>query len=690
MAKRDKNIQKKSALSFYKVLSMYALVPLVTVAIVLSISAVVIANQELEKQINNSMISAVKQIGASFDYSTQMTKTTMGAYASAPVIRDYLKNQGDDTLAEKAEQYTVDFFGNLEGFEGIYLANWDSKVLAHSSQAVVGQVMREGENLEELRTAMLNVDGVYNAGIITSPASGELIMSLYMPIFDGDTPIGYIGACTFVSSLASKFSDVSALGLSTAYTYVVSPDGTMLSHPNPEKIGQPVENEAVKKIVSDLANGIHPETTCIEYLFKGTAKYASYYVDEEETYIIVVTADETDVETSTRRIRHFVIFIVVLGVILFGATSLVVARIIGKPLVELAKVTEVLSTGDISVQCSAKSHIRETATVVEGFQKLTDALRDALGNVIESATSLQTAIVSVDEMTAGNVNSVTQINEAINEVSATSQTVAESAQHMADKNLILERNVENLNQNVAILLDTAQTMKTANGEASECMRSVYDGSRDSVSAMQNISAKVNETNKAVENISKAVVAIESIASQTNLLSLNASIEAARAGEAGRGFAVVADEIRSLADSSAESAQEIKVIIESIMALSKETVDISCEVTNVIEKEQSDIEATQKKFNELLEAIEGSLAEINKIKEMTVSLDSVKNDMVTAITELSAVSEELGASAEEVAASCHVVTGACTDTQASTQEMRAINEHMTEAIQFFKVDGEQSE
>ena len=695
MAKRDNNNkktkgQKKSKLSFYKVLNMYALIPLITVAVAMGISAIVISNQQLKMHINNSMISTVKQIGTAFDYSTQITKTTMAEYASAPVIQEYLKNQSDAGLAEKAEQYTLDFFGNLEGWEGIYLANWDSKVLTHPAPPVIGKVMREGERLEELRNAMLNADGVYNVGIINSPASGELIMSLYMPIYDGDTPIGYVGAGTFVNDVATKFADISALGLSTAYTYFVSPDGTMLSHPNPDKIGQPVENEAVKKLVADLANGIHPEIDCIEYMYKGIAKCASYYVDDEENYIAVVTADETDITASTKHIRNSVLVVVLIGVLLFGSASIVYASIIGKPLVLLCKATEKLSEGNVSVRCDAKSNIREIATVISSFQKLTAALSDSIGNVVESAASLREAIVSVDEMTAGNVESVSQINDAINEVSATSQTVAENAQHMADKNMVLERNVEDLNENVVILLDAAQTIKTVNTEASECMKSVYEGSKDSVRAIQNISTKINDTNKAVESISKAVVAIESIASQTNLLSLNASIEAARAGEAGRGFAVVADEIRSLADSSAESAQEIKVIIESIMTLSGETVEISDQVTNVISKEQADIEATQKKFNELLEAIDNSLAEINKIKGMTVSLDTVKNDMVTAITELSAVSEELGASAEEVAASCHIVTDACTDTQASTEEMRAINEHMTDAIQFFKIGEEKSE
>ena len=394
MAKRDNNnkktkCQKKSMLSFYKVLNMYALIPLITVAVALGISAIVISNQQLKMHINNSMISTVKQIGTAFDYSTQITKTTMAEYASAPVIQEYLKNQSDAGLAEKAEQYTLDFFGNLEGWEGIYLANWDSKVLTHPAPPVIGKVMREGERLEELRNAMLNADGVYNVGIINSPASGELIISLYMPIYDGDTPIGYVGAGTFVNDVATKFADVSALGLSTAYTYFVSPDGTMLSHPDPDKIGQPVENEAVKKLVADLANGIHPEIDCIEYMYKGIAKYASYYVDDEENYIAVVTADETDITASTKHIRNSVLVVVLIGVLLFGSASIVYASIIGKPLVLLCEATEKLSEGNVSVRYDAKSNIREIATVISSFQKLTAVLSDSIGNVVESAASLR-------------------------------------------------------------------------------------------------------------------------------------------------------------------------------------------------------------------------------------------------------------------------------------------------------------
>lgn len=675
---------KESNFTFQKLLSLYVLVPLIVVSLILGLAVIIIANSQIKKQVYSTMVSSICQIGNNFDYITETNGAAMAGFAEAPIIKEYLRDPNNAELGKKAQQYTLDYFETLDGFEAIYIATWESLVLTHPVSAVIGKPTRDGESLKNLQDAMLASGGVYNTGIITSPASGNQVMSLYYPIMDGNKPIGFVGAATYVDQIAGRISDISKLNLDTGYVYFVNNKGTMLSHPDPEKIGKPVENEAVKKVVAQLEAGEHPEPACVDYVYKGKKNYASYYVGKDEAYVAILTADESEVLAAIKYMKDATFIIVICCIVAFSTLSLSFAKVVAKPLTEVAKGIQTLGTGNLNVNCKTSSHVKETLSLVNGFNTLKKELQSSIGKVKESAEVLNAAIISVDDMTAGNVEAISQISDAITEVASTSQTIAYNTQNMAKESVELESRVENLNQNVSVLFDASQTIQVVNRDAAECMSSVYEGAKGSVEAVQSISEKVKETNTAIENVSKAISVIESIAGQTNLLSLNASIEAARAGEAGAGFAVVAMEIRNLADSSATAAKEIKGIIDNITTLSNETVDISNQVFEVIIRAQEDIETTQVKFNELLDSVELSLSEISKVKTMAVELDEIKTEMASHIMELSAISEELGASSEEVAASCQEVTGACTNTQASTEEMRAINENMIEAIDFFQL------
>lgn len=687
--KKSKSKNTQSKLNMRATLIMFALVPLVISSVIISLVLYNSSKTQITTYTHNSLVQIVEGVGNSFDSMANTNKAILKAYTSAPIIRQALKDKDNDMVKTRVKSFTDDYFSKLNGWEGIYLADWNSQVLAHPNAGAIGMVLREGDALTGLQNNILGAsDGVFNAGIMTSPASGQLIMSMYTPVLDEDgTPLGFAGCGFYVKGIAEGISDVSGLKLSSAYVYFVDKEGTMLFHPDESKIGNPVENAAVKGLVAKLAAGEHPAPDCVEYDYKGASKYAAYFVGENENYIAVLTADESDVLSGLFTLRRYTIIICIASILFFAALALLIERVISKPLIQISGSLEQLSTGDVTTQCNAKSHIKETVSIINAFKDLKDALSNSMRSVKDSAFVLNNAIVSVDGMTGNNVESVSQINMAINEVAQTSQSVAENAQTMAEKAADLGEDIEVLNDNVQKLFEESQTIKNANNDATECMKSVYAGANESVEAMQNISDKIAETNSAIAEIGTAVQAIESIASQTNLLSLNASIEAARAGEAGRGFAVVADEIRSLADSSAQSAKEIKQIIENVIVLSNGTVDISNRVFDVISKEQSDIEQAQDKFNVLSETVESSISEIDKIRQLTGQLDEIKVELSNTTTELGAISEELGASAEEVAASCQTVTDACSDTQNSTAEMRNINEDMSAAIDFFKLGEE---
>lgn len=687
MATNKTQTKKKtggSKLNMRITLILFALLPLIVSSLVISIVLYQESAKEMTTYTHNSLVQVIEGVGNSFDSMADTNRAILKAYTAAPIIQEAVKDPDNAVLHKKAQDFTADYFSKLNGWEGIYLADWNSKVIAHPNAGAVGMVLREGDSLAKLQESMLSAsDGVFNTGIMTSPASGQIIMSMYTPVIVDGEPMGFAGCGFYVKSIAEQLSDVSGLGLDSAYIYFVDKGGTMLYHPDEAKIGNPVENEAVKGLVARLAAGEHPEPGCVVYDYKGANKFAGYYVGNGEHYIAVLTADENDVLSVLGKIRNYAVIICLVCVVLFTILALAIERVISVPLVKISESLDRLSTGDVTAECNAKSHIKETVSIIKAFRTLKDALSTSMKSVKDSANVLNNAIISVDGMTGNNVESVSQINTAINEVAATSQSVAQNAQTMAEKAADLGNDIELLNENVQRLHEASQTIKNANNEATDCMNSVYSGANESVQAMRDISDKITETNTAISGIGTAVQAIESIAAQTNLLSLNASIEAARAGEAGRGFAVVADEIRTLADSSAESAKEIKQIIENVIVLSNGMVDISNRVSDVVNKEQTDIENAQDKFNVLSESVEASISEIERIREMAAQLDQIKVDLSNSTTELGAISEELGASAEEVAASCQTVTDACSDTQNSTAEMRNINEDMSAAIDFFK-------
>ena len=111
---------------------------------------------------------------------------------------------------------------------------------------------------------------------------------------------------------------------------------------------------------------------------------------------------------------------------LFGVSAILAAKGVVKPLGDMADATVVLSTGDVTAGCNSKSGIKEIQSVIHSFKVLREALMSSMSNVKSSASSLNTTIISVDDKTAKNVESITQINKAINEVSDTSQVVTDA------------------------------------------------------------------------------------------------------------------------------------------------------------------------------------------------------------------------------------------------------------------------
>lgn len=673
---------KSRTISFYTILLLLVLVPTITVSISLSIVMYNMTSREIRDSMNNSMVSYITEMGIAYDNTTETAKTIMRTFASNPDVISYLKNQDDTELGEKVQEYTKNYFGQLDGWEGIYLASWESKVLSHPTDSVVGRVMREGDRLKQLQDSMLSSDGVYNVGIINSPASGQLIMSMYMPVMDGNVPLGYVGAGTYVHDNIRPLDNADNIGLESAYTYVVDNQGTILYHPDSGKVGGMSENEALLEVLANLGNADSKNTGTISYVYNGVKKHAAYYVGEEQHYVAVFTTDEREILTNTKRNLNIMVISAGVLILFFSALAFIISKLIVKPLKKMVNVIEALSKGNTDVNTDVRTVVTESRNIRDSATDFKGALRGALGAVKNASLVLKDSIDDVRAKTVDNTDKVNQINTAISEISQTSQNVAQNAQDITEQTITLSDKIDILFKNVAELDKSAGLIKTNNENAAAQMSIVMAAAQSSVDAVDGIAEKIQETNLAIDEISKCVSVIEEISSQTNLLSLNASIEAARAGEAGKGFAVVAEEIRHLSDSTAESAQEIKQIIEKVVKLSEVTVDYANKVVRTTEEEQQNISDTQQQFAILSDAVTNSLDNIYDIKNVTDILENIKSHLVTATSNLGAIAEELGASAQEASANCHTVAQTCNDTELSTRMMQKADKDMMDDIEFF--------
>lgn len=444
-------------------------------------------------------------------------------------------------------------------------------------------------------------------------------------------------------------------GVESSYTYIVDSEGNMLYHPNKDKIGKSVENVVVKGYIQDLKSGIKHDTGVVEYDYNGSIKYAACYTEGNGRFILVVSADDNDVlKDSASLIVKVTAISLLIGIAAIVVVFIFIRKIVA-PLSYATNAVEELAALDFRVKN-------------EQQERRFAGLKDEVGNIMRAVLKLRgelTAVVTELKNQSGNLfeqsdslsksasdtmNNMKDTDRAVDEMANGATMLAQETQSASENVIEIGNMIDKVNDNTEELAKDADNMKELGENAENILRQLIAGQKEMVTHIGVVNDKTHEANKAAGKISEVVNLITEIASQTNLLSLNASIEATRAGEAGRGFAVVAENIKQLAEQTTSSAADIQNIIHDLEQKSGETVEKTEAVNNIVNKQSEDMKQTADILNQVITGITGLIDKIDSIAVSVENMDKSKENVVDVIGNLSSVSQENAASTEETSAS----------------------------------------
>lgn len=489
-------------------------------------------------------------------------------------------------------------------------------------------------------------------------------------------------------NLATHLSEVGLEDISSSYVYVVSPDGTMLYHPTPDKIGQPVENDVVKGVTADLQAGKKVENQVVSYEYKGAMKYAAYYVNDAADFILVVTADEDEIfEPVTAINRQGIIGLVGVFVICCTLAIIYVILSVVNPILKIHGLTEKIADMDFT-ESDVQIKLNKRNDEIGQMSKSFSVLREKLAEVVTGIRAECDALVeAADALHIGADNTSTtmeQVESAVMDIANGATSQASETQSASENVIYIGDMVKDASEKVDDLMVSAKQMKEANENAKTILTELRDISRKSDEYIDIIAKQTEITNESALKIGEATKLIADIASETNLLSLNASIEAARAGEQGRGFAVVASEIQKLAEQSTDSAKRIEDIISVLLQDSDKAVETMGQVKKILGQQTEHIQLTDKAFVDIQKGVEDSLDGMRVIAGKTQEMDKARVSVVDVVNNLTAIAEENAASTEETSASVAEVTTIVSDIADKTKHLNVIAEELEEKIAVFKL------
>ena len=400
-------------------------------------------------------------------------------------------------------------------------------------------------------------------------------------------------------------------------------------------------------------------------------KYVYVYTPVGETGAMVCAlVPQSNMVGELNTIKYITLAMVMISAVIALVIGLTIATGIGKTVKSMSKGLAVLEQGDFTAEFKTKRK-DEFYTLTAGLNSMLASVRELMKDMKLFSDKVAITSESVYQQTEAINTSMGDISLSMNEVAEGILNQAEETEHSNGEMISLASHIDAVADKANVMVKTADGAIGAVEKGKTIVADISEKSGQTVEITKTLVQNIDEVQKQSEQIKGIVDLINSIAAQTNLLSLNASIEAARAGEAGRGFAVVADEIRKLAEQSNESGNQIRQIVENIGTTSTKTAVSVKETESMITEQAKALVQTVDVFTMIHENVKNLVDDIHAIMERLDAVTGEKDMVQESIQNISAVSQEVSASTEEVSA--------------TVEEQTSVMNHLAEEVEALKAD-----
>ncbi len=619
----------------------------------------------VKNNITNQMIDAVESRASIINSYVSSAEEYMTAFALGSEVRELLADPEDPDLLKAGQKYTEDFAAVKGIFEGLYIGTPSTYVLTHTSPDAIGITTRTGDSLEEFQNTILAKPELTNLGIMKSPGTGSMILSMYYPLFEEEECIGYVGAGVYASRLMDALLNLDIEGLpNSEYVFLNAETGTYLYHEDESLLNTETSDTGYLEILQRIqADGSTQAGTYSYQDEHGVDQLVVYKYLKDRNWVFMVRDNESEVYGTVSNIR------VTVGILCAAVAAFIILITLlslyreGRELMVMEGAIRRLGNLELSADQELKPFYHrkdEIGMIAQTIHHVCGCLQKTIedigrilgemadGNIAVDVTQNESYYIGDFKILSESLKSIRthltdvmrDISHIASQVDSGADQVLAGAQALSHGTMQQQVSIDGLVSNVTDITEQLQNSEVRCGNASDLVSRATGYAAEADTKMEQLIAATRNIDESSAQIGSIIKTIEDIAFQTNILALNASVEAARAGEAGKGFAVVSEEVRRLAARSSEAAKNTS----SLIGRSLHDVKTGTESTNHA------ISAVQV-INECIQSIQALMAEIalasKQQSEMIVSVDSRIKEVSKVIQENSAAAEESAAISNEL-------------------------------------------